>query len=561
MKSNSSFRHFNEECYYELTDKGNGEYIVTVVVPQDYLNHPEIVYPVTIDPSIILSSTNSNAQDSYVWQSSPNSNYGNLDYIRFGRKDGGDMMGYHRFTNLPSLPAGTAITDAHLKFTFRPGQTSGANGLCFIVTSKQWYETASGSNAGITWNNQPYGNWGYTGVSHNNFQYYNFYVKPFVEGWYSGAYPNYGVDFTYDSTINDYNSVVSSEGAASNAPTLTIAYEPIPNYLPNGVYEILNWNSLKAMDVNGKSQANGSNVHQWSSHWQPSQQWRVTYLNNGYYKIQPMHAPGKCLEVAGGSSERYANVQIYTDNGTNAQQWQIIYVGGGSATFRISPRCSPGKVADVNGAYTTDGANIHMYDWVNGDNQKWAFTTVENYGFKGYAVYRDGAILGVDWHAALMDEPSKNNYKPILHMANSLGPVEWGTWEEFMDKTTNTYKGTYKPAGSVADESKEMVVATGRRLRNEAITYRVVGQLGYDASVYDKYPNRVEPSDITNIRCDGVVEYCYEYNYIRLYGSDANWNIALPKKSNYDEHQLAYITPRKQTEIMTLVGNYEPICN
>lgn len=59
---------------------------------------------------------------------------------------------------------------------------------------------------------------------HNNYQYYNFYVKLFVEILYYGGYPNYGIDFTYDTMIADYNSVVSSEGDAARSSKLTVEY-------------------------------------------------------------------------------------------------------------------------------------------------------------------------------------------------------------------------------------------------------------------------------------------------------------------------------------------------
>ena len=177
-----------------------------------------------------MVSNDTNTHDSYVWQTNPNSNYGDLDYIRFGKKSGGEMVGFHRFSYLPTLPYGADMTEAKLKFTFRPGQTTGANGICNVVTSNQWYETSSGNNIGITWNNKPWRSVGYSS-SHHNFQYYEFNIRPFVEGWYNGSYINYGVGFTYDNMIDDYNSVVSSEGDAENTPTLTIKYTVPPTHI------------------------------------------------------------------------------------------------------------------------------------------------------------------------------------------------------------------------------------------------------------------------------------------------------------------------------------------
>lgn len=168
-----------------------------------------------------------------MWEKDPNNaGNGSLSYLRFGQQNGGAIYAYHRFTQLPKLgssPYYVNITNATLKFTFRSGQTSGANGVCLFVGDHQWTESS------LTWNNQPYGEWGYT-YSHNNYQYYNFYVKPFVEMWYYGGYPNYGIDFTYDTMIADYNSVVSSEGDAARAPKLTIEYSTINTIKMNTTY-------------------------------------------------------------------------------------------------------------------------------------------------------------------------------------------------------------------------------------------------------------------------------------------------------------------------------------
>lgn len=219
-------RHFTEDNHYEIVALDDKTYRITSVVSKDFLDNPNTVYPVIIDPT--FGGTNSTAQDAYVWQNAPSTNYGSLDYLRFGKSGGGEMSAFFKFTTLPTLPDHANITDATLKFTFRSGQTTGANGACYFVNNL-WTESS------VTWNNRPYGEWGYTS-SHNNFQYYNFYVRPFVEMWYYGGYAYLGVEVTYDTMINDYNSVVSSEGDAARAPTLTYSYSTPPTVSVNADY-------------------------------------------------------------------------------------------------------------------------------------------------------------------------------------------------------------------------------------------------------------------------------------------------------------------------------------
>lgn len=228
----SDFRHMNEDLYYELTANEDSTYTITVVVPEKYLTHPEIVYPVTIDPSLEpYVSSNSNAQDTFVDAGNPTSySNGSLDYIRFGKVNGNKNFGYHRFSSLPYLPSGAVVTSAYLKFTFRSGQTtpsvnSGIKMWTLRVTDHQWYESS------LTWNNQPYGSSGpYTDITYKGsyLDYFNANITDMVKAWYSGS-PNYGIDFTYSNEdYNDYNSVVSSEGEAHRAPVLTVNYSIVP---------------------------------------------------------------------------------------------------------------------------------------------------------------------------------------------------------------------------------------------------------------------------------------------------------------------------------------------
>ena len=235
------FRHFNEDCYYELTDNGDGTYTITVVVPEEYLNHPETIYPVTIDPSITHAGTAGNSNDSYVWEASKNSNYGTLDYMRFGYSSG-RMFAYQRFNSLPSLPSGATIASANLRFTFRTGQSTSADAVCDAISYSQWYGTS------ITWNNQPFasGYYGSGSTWDHNCQYYDFNMTSAVKAWYNGTLPNYGVDFTYVNNYhNDYNSVISGDGSGQT-PTLTINYNSSP-YYGSRAYQTCNLTTVNCM--------------------------------------------------------------------------------------------------------------------------------------------------------------------------------------------------------------------------------------------------------------------------------------------------------------------------
>ena len=185
--------------------------------------------------------------------------------------------------------------------------------------------------------------------------------------------------------------------------------------------------------------------------------------------------------------------------------------------------------------------------------------TVQRAGdYSGYTVYRDGAALGLNWHAGLMVAPTAATAKCVIHMNDVSDGVKLDTFKNFMDKESNTYKGVYKPKSGLTSSKKTAVIATARKLTTENIPYVISQQLDY----YNKTSNgtqKGEPSDISNIRCDGVVEYCYEYNGIRIYGNDTYWDISKRSLEAVNHHAATKITPKKQAENnMTLVAASMP---
>lgn len=105
---------------------------------------------------------------------------------------------------------------------------------------------------------------------------------------------------------------------------------------------------------------------------------------------------------------------------------------------------------------------------------------------------------------------------------------------------------------------RSAVANTARRLATKSINYTALQQIKYSTIGAD-VTTKASPSLITHIRCDGVIEYCYEYNDIRVYGNDANWDISINRTANVNAHYGTAITPQKQAEeYMTLINRNEP---
>ncbi len=172
--------------------------------------------------------------------------------------------------------------------------------------------------------------------------------------------------------------------------------------------------------------------------------------------------------------------------------------------------------------------------------------------WKGYAVYRDGVFMNVNDHAGLMDENNIGLYKPIIHAVGYGEKVQWGTWEDFLNG--NKYLGLYRPKNcTITSTLANSFISKARELRG--ISYNVLDQIVYSAGSN----TWVYPENISHLRCDGVVEYTYEWYYYRVGGPDGEWDITRNLIANYWEHSGFAITPRKQHKnFMTFVSSSLP---
>lgn len=176
--------------------------------------------------------------------------------------------------------------------------------------------------------------------------------------------------------------------------------------------------------------------------------------------------------------------------------------------------------------------------------------------WRGYAVYRDGVVLNVDDHAAIMDKKNISATRPVLHSGGYNGVVQRGTWEAFMggSGSKNKYLGLYKPDNCyITQRTGDLIVAKARELLGTR--YALLTQINYSAGSN----TWVRPENILGLRCDGVVEYVYEWFGWKVGGSDSNWDISRNKAANFLQHSGFSITPRKQHEkLLKLVSSSLP---
>lgn len=170
-------------------------------------------------------------------------------------------------------------------------------------------------------------------------------------------------------------------------------------------------------------------------------------------------------------------------------------------------------------------------------------------GVGGYIAYRDGVeIIGsfiTNWHTAIAVGGAGTSVKFAQATGgnNTTGIVDYNS---FLDN--NNFLGYYQPASeSYYHPKRDIVVSTAKTMANLHIPYIASTCISYNYIPLSQTHYR--PSDIKAIRCDGFVEYCLEYNGIRVGGPDLYWDISLRDSSAQDVHYgVAALTPKKQCE-------------
>ncbi len=143
--------------------------------------------------------------------------------------------------------------------------------------------------------------------------------------------------------------------------------------IKDGTYTISSaMNQNLVLDVENNSRSQGANVLIWQKNNQNNQKFNVTYLSDGYYKMEVVTS-GKYLSGTSTNAKNEDNVIQSTYEEKDIQKW-IIKDAGNGYYYIISKASS--LYLDVYGANATNGANVQLYEGNAGLNQKFKFNKV-----------------------------------------------------------------------------------------------------------------------------------------------------------------------------------------
>jgi RHS repeat-associated protein len=199
--------------------------VLTITPNQDFLNDPNTVYPVTIDPTQTVTTNG----DMWLQNTDPSNLHLGDTALHVGYNGTSVARTYLMF---PTVLSGYKILSATL--TMRNYKSlSCAGGMVYAARI-----TSSWSTSNLSWSNQPNHTnvdfgvnndaYGYTGCAGN---WANFDVTNIVAGWSDGSFANYGLKVranteNYTPSYREYRS--TNDTTANQPPKLTITYDAKP---------------------------------------------------------------------------------------------------------------------------------------------------------------------------------------------------------------------------------------------------------------------------------------------------------------------------------------------
>jgi len=145
-----------------------------------------------------------------------------------------------------------------------------------------------------------------------------------------------------------------------------------------GVYVLKNVNSGKCVDVTGASTTSGANIEQWDCNGHANQQFKVTDIGGGVFKLQPMNSGGaQCMDIFQSSLANGGNVDQWSCNGHTSQQFKLAQPSSGQFTITA---VNSGKCLDVAGSSLLRCANIQQWTCSGNANQRFTFSLVSSGG-------------------------------------------------------------------------------------------------------------------------------------------------------------------------------------
>ena len=177
---------------------------------------------------------------------------------------------------------------------------------------------------------------------------------------------------------------------------------------------------------------------------------------------------------------------------------------------------------------------------------------------EGYAIYRDGAGINFDWHAGFIYNALYHSANTVIHVDNGANGNSDSTdflindvsLSEFINN--QQFYGYYIPNSfsllsdnEIASIKNNVIITINKlkQINKDDLKYNVAFQIWYNND--RDQDGKVDTDEITSMRCDGLIEYCYESLGYMIFSGD----ISTFDTSIRNAHSGTNITPKKQSTL------------
>lgn len=360
-----------EHHYKAETVMPEQEYILTVIVDESYLNDPETVYPVYVDPTMTVMGSG-DIEDVSL--------YSNINYTLGSTESQQIKVGY----SSPTYGTGRALYDFPIlnfntDFIFLYGNQITSSRLymyCLPYGSSMddsknlslWKFYSQWSPSTAKWNNTSPYNYGCLiqtkGVTSG---WTNFDISSITEMFKTDpdatmGFLDHGLMLKAESeTSATWKKFASSEyTTTSYRPYIQITYNDSPSRCDEvqsgAVYHLRNY-SGDYLDVYNANTGDNTPLIQYSFTGNSNQRFKITNVTGGEYEIEPQHTNGKVLSVNVSNQ-----VIIEPDCNISRQRWYIFYRKG---SYHFVNKQNNTKVMEVQYGtdYVTTTNSYDYCDW------------------------------------------------------------------------------------------------------------------------------------------------------------------------------------------------------
>lgn len=376
----SDFPLYSYNNYYTLSKLSDDNYLVTMVLDEEFLNDENINYPCVVDPAIYPMRSGS-VTGAYATQSG----YTVVnDYFQVGSFNGtGESISYIKIEGLENKKwlnpedihkASLILTDCTV------GYYNSGSITCYDSNSQFDIDTISYSQL-ISKIGVEASTVSVSGIG----EQYSFDVTNIAKNWIKNQIGEGGFSSAYGLILRG-NSVINrsfyKNSSGNNMPYLEIQHT-YTSRLKNGIYKIASKYNGALMQYNGLS----NSVTALSTSLSDIKKWRISEVGDRRYIIQPINDESQYLSISSntiGTNLSISSTSFYWDINTNSD-----------GSYRIMPY----DFVNSSNGITYSGGSVLLNMYTNSSYKKWNINpiytaTVNSYYDNGYPVrYNESSVV------------------------------------------------------------------------------------------------------------------------------------------------------------------------